>query len=334
MDEIEPVSGPGGETPQLGGMPLRGLVRRIRGAGANPAPQSPDIERLQLALGRRESRTVKSGHYERLRDAEFRVFSQFGEDGIIQYLIAKVPIENDVFIEFGVEDYSESNTRFLLCNDNWRGLILDGGTSHIDFVRSRDLGWRHTIDARSVFITRDNINETIAGAGISGDIGLLSVDIDGNDYWVLEAIDVVSPRILITEYNSTFGPDATVSVPYDPEFDRTEAHHSNLYWGASLAALCLAAGRKGLAFVGSNSAGNNAFFVRRDLLGDLRELTPEEGWVDARFRESRDPGGNLTYVGGREARCALIAEMPLVDVVAETPTTVGQSVKESRSGGR
>ncbi|MGZ6274156.1 MAG: hypothetical protein ACXWM8_07690, partial [Candidatus Limnocylindrales bacterium] len=80
----------------------------MRGSGGPPPTQGPEIERLQLALGRRESRTVKSGRYESIRDAEFRVFSQFGEDGIIQYLIGKVPIENDVFIEFGVEDYSES----------------------------------------------------------------------------------------------------------------------------------------------------------------------------------------------------------------------------------
>jgi hypothetical protein len=302
----------------------RGFLRSIvRGAPEAPAPR-PDLERLALALGRHESRTVKSGRYERLCDAEFRVFSQFGEDGIIQYLIGKVPIENDVFVEFGVEDYSESNTRFLLCNDNWRGLILDGGTSHIDFVRSNALGWRHTIDARSVFITRDNINEAISGAGISGDIGLLSVDIDGNDYWVLEAIDVVSPRILILEYNSTFGPEAAVSVPYDPEFDRTRAHYSNLYWGASLAALCLAADRKGLAFVGSNSAGNNAFFVRRDLLGDLPVVTPREGWVDARFREGRDPAGALTYMGGRADKVSAMADLPLIDVVTGARTTVGR----------
>ena len=301
---------------------LRGLVRGDRRASANQG--SLELEHLRLALGRHESRRVKSQRYERLSEAEFRIFSQFGEDGIIQYLISKVPIEHEIFVEFGVEDYSESNTRFLLCNDNWRGLILDGGTTHIDFVRSNTLGWRHTIDARSVFITRENINETIAAAGISGDIGLLSVDIDGNDYWVLEAIDVVSPRILIAEYNSTFGPDAAVSVPYDPGFDRTKAHYSTLFWGASLAALCLAASRKGLAFVGSNSAGNNAFFVRRDLLGDLRELTPQEGWVDARFRESRDSEGNLTYISGRANKVAAIADLSVIDVVTGAQTTVGR----------
>ena len=256
-------------------------------SGARPVAAS-DLDRLLLAVGRIESRTVRSGTHRTLRDSEFRVFSQFGEDGIIQYLISRVPIEHDTFVEFGVGDYRESNTRFLLCNDNWRGLILDSGTSHVDFIRTNPIGWRHTIDALSVFVTRENINEAIAGAGITGDIGLLSVDIDGNDYWVLDAIDVVSPRILIVEYNSTFGPDAAVSVPYDPKFDRMNADSSNLYWGASLAAMCLAAHRKGLAFVGSNSAGNNAFFVREDILGDVPALTSNEGWVDARFRDSRE----------------------------------------------
>jgi hypothetical protein len=302
---------------------LRRVVRMIR----RPYPQPPDIEPLQLALGRHESRFVKSAHFDRIRDAEFRVFSQYGEDGIIQYLIGKVPIEHDVFVEFGVADYRESNTRFLLCNDNWRGLIMDGDTDHVDFIRSSTIGWRYAIDARTVFVTRDNINEVIAAAGISGDIGLLSVDIDGNDYWVLDRIEVVTPRILVCEYNSTFGPDAAVSVPYDTAFDRTKAHSSNLYWGASLAALCQAADKKGMALVGSNSAGNNAFFVRRDLLGDLKPLTSTEGWVDARFRESRDPHGNLTYVDGRAARIAEIAALPLVDVSTGATTTVAHCLK-------
>jgi hypothetical protein len=261
-----------------------------------------------------ESRAVRAARLSRLRDAEFRVFSQFGEDGILQYLVDKVPIENETFVEFGVQDYRESNTRFLVCNNNWRGLILDGDDAHVAFLRSSPLGWRHTIDARSVFITRENINSTLKSAGYSGDIGLLSVDIDGNDYWVLAAITDVRPRILVVEYNSTFGPDAAVSIPYDPAFDRTAAHFSNLYWGASLAAVCRAAAGIEMTFVGSNSAGNNAFFVRDDLVGDLPRPTISEEWVDARFRESRDAEGNLTFLANREARLALIGDEPLVDV--------------------
>jgi hypothetical protein len=304
----------------------RRIWERLKRLGS-PASGASELERIQIAIGRLESRMGRTMPVERLRDAEFRVFSQFGEDGIIQYLIQRVPIEHDTFVEFGVEDYRESNTRFLLCNDNWRGLILDGGTAHLEFIRSNDVGWRHRIDARSIFITKDNINSAISEAGISGDIGLLSVDIDGNDYWVLDAIDVVNPRILVAEYNSTFGPDAAVSVPYDPAFDRSVAHYSNLYWGASLSALCLAAERKDLAFVGSNSAGNNAFFVRRDVLGDIPTVTPREGWVDARFRESRDPSGNLSYITGRIDRSSAIEDMPLVDVAGGPITTVGQCLR-------
>src|SRR6185436_11313918 len=128
--------------------PLRRAVgRAIR---AEQAPATPDeIERLLLAVGRTESRAVREGKYEGIADAEFRIFSQFGEDGIIQFLISRVPIEHDTFIEFGVADYRESNTRFLVCNDNWRGLIMDGGTSHIDFVHNNPIGWRHHVDARS-----------------------------------------------------------------------------------------------------------------------------------------------------------------------------------------
>jgi hypothetical protein len=165
-----------------------------------------------------------------------------------------------------------------------------------------------------VFVTRENINEMIRSAGLHGDIGLLSVDIDGNDYWVLDAIDAVDPRILIVEYNSTFGPHAAVTVPYDASFHRTSADYSNLYWGASLSALCLVAERKGLALVGTNSAGNNAFFVRVDLLGTLEHRSPEEVWVDARFRESRDEAGNLTFISGREAKLRTIEHLPVVDV--------------------
>ena len=300
---------------------VRALGRAIRW---RLAPGNPDLERLQLAIGHLEAGRLRAAEPATLNDAEFRVFSQFGEDGVIQYLVQRVPIEHDVFIEFGVGDYRESNTRFLLINNNWRGLILDAGSDHIDFVRSNSIGWRNTIEARSAFITRENINDLLTDAGMAGDIGLLSIDIDGNDYWVLDAIEVVTPRILIVEYNSTFGPDAAVSVPYDPEFDRTRAHHSNLYWGASLAALCLAAGRKNLALIGSNTAGNNAFFVRRDVLGDLPTRTPREGWVDSRFRDSRDASGNLTYVAGRAARQAAIADLPLVEVTTGALTTVGQ----------
>jgi len=221
-----------------------------------------------------------------------------------------------------VEDYQEANTRFLLLNDNWRGLIMDGGAENIARVHHEPLYWRHDLTAICEFISRENINQLISGAGFSGPIGLLSIDIDGNDYWVWEAIDAVDAAIVIAEYNSVFGSRKAVSVPYDPTFRRTEAHRSNLFWGCSLRALCLLAERKGYAFVGCNSNGNNAYFVKRNLAANLRIKTPDEGYVMSRFRESRDATGQLTYVGG-ERRLALIADMQVMDVESNILVRLG-----------
>jgi hypothetical protein len=296
------------------------FLRRLWGhRGVDPAA----LDALRLALGRREARTVRGATFPSLRDAEFQVFSQWGEDGIIQYLLGRVPIDNPTFVEFGVEDYSESNTRFLLCHDDWSGLVIDGGDRHQRFIRERGLDWRHDLQAVRAFVTRENIDELLAGAGLRGDIGLLSVDIDGNDYWVLEAIRSVSPRILIVEYNSTFGPDHAITVPYRPDFRRERAHWSRLYYGASLAALVHLAAAKGYAFVGSNRAGNNAFFVRRDVAGGLPVVEAREGWVRSRFRESRDRSGALSLVTSHRERRRLMADLPVVEVTSGRIVALG-----------
>jgi hypothetical protein len=267
-----------------------------------------------LMLGKLLSNQVKAlGPRRPLRDAEFKVTSQWGDDGIIQYLIANVPIESDTFVEFGVESYAEANTRFLLVNDNWRGLVIDGSAAYMAALRSSDIHWRHDLTAIDAFITRENINDLIGGAGFRGPLGILSVDIDGNDYWVWEALTVVDPAIVIVEYNSVFGRNRAVSVPYAADFVRGRAHSSNLYWGCSLRALCLLAERKGYAFVGCNTNGNNAYFVKRSLTGNLVITTPAEGYVASRFRESRDADGRLTYKAGSE-RFAVIADMPVINV--------------------
>ena len=117
-----------------------------------------------------------------LREAEFGIFSQWGEDGIIQYLVGRVPIERKAFVEIGVEDYRECNTRFLLCNNNWEGLIVDSGTAHLRTLEEEGLRWRYGIDGVSRWVTSDNVNGILEEAGMTGDIGLLSLDIDGVDY--------------------------------------------------------------------------------------------------------------------------------------------------------
>jgi len=300
-------------------MPLSRIAQLISSARAFPrefAKLREGLDHVRQALGRIESRQTAQLSGGALADYEFKVSSQWGEDGILQHLLRQVRVPRPVFVEFGVEDYTEANTRFLLTNCGWSGLILDGSEQHMEKVRASDLYWRHNLKAVAAFITRENINELLRSNGVAGDIGLLSVDIDGNDYWVWEAIDAVTPALVVVEYNARFGPERAVTTPYDPAFVRSRAHHSCIYYGASLAALAALGRRKGYAFVGSNMAANNAFFVRRDLLPPtLRELTAAEGWRACQFRESRDADGQLAFLTPEQER-ALLESLPLVEVPA------------------
>lgn len=250
---------------------------------------------------------------ESFRKVGFKVFSQWDEDGIIQYLVSHVPVKNKTFIEFGVEDYEESNTRFLLLNDHWQGMVLDACQADIQFIRTDRIYWEFDLQAKCSWITAENIDSLLRESGFSEDLGLLSIDIDGNDYWVWEAIQSIKPRILIIEYNSVFGLQP-ISIPYNGKFERIAAHYSGLYYGCSLAALHHLAKKKGYLLVGSNILGNNAFFVRSDLASEFRGLGPEEAYVLSKFSESRGPSGELTYVRGEDRR-KLIEHLPVINVV-------------------
>jgi hypothetical protein len=278
---------------------------------------------LMVLQGRTIANQNRMSIFDSLHDAEFKVFSQFGEDGIIQYL-QQLVIKNESekrFIEFGVENYLESNTRFLLVNNNWRGLVFDGSRENIESIKSQEFYWRNDLTAKNAWIDRDNINDLIKSEGFDGEIGILSVDIDGNDYWVWESIEVVNPIIVIVEWNSLFGDKAAISIPYSPSFQRTEAHFSNLYYGASIAAFHHLGEKKGYKLIGSNSAGNNLFFVREDRMGPLKAISPNDAYVESKIRESRDEKGDLSFKS-RSDREALIKHLPVVDVTTGKHATL------------
>jgi hypothetical protein len=258
-----------------------------------------------------------------LWEAEFRVSSQWGEDGIVEWLVHHLGDMPETFIEFGVENYCEANTRFLLQHRNWRGLVIDGSGKYVDYIRQDPISWRHDLTAVSAFVTRDNINSIISGAGFEGELGILSVDIDGVDYWVWEAIHCVNPHILIIEYNSVFGDRLALSVPYKPDFIRGHAHHSNLYYGLSIKAAEFLAGKRGYSFVGTNSAGSNAFFVRNDRVNEILKRVARVKARPARFRESRAVDGSLTFVTPAD-RASIIAHLPVVDVSTNVQLPLGQ----------
>lgn len=267
--------------------------------------------------------------YHGIADVEFKVFSQWGQDGIIQHLINKIPLKNKVFVEFGVENYRESNTRFLMMNDNWSGLVIDGSQEHIDFIKSEGLYWKYDIKAVRSFITRENIDRLIKSNLPGCDADLLSVDIDGNDYWVWEAIHCINPSIVICEYNSVFGNGAKITVPYQDDFYRTYAHHSNLYFGASLSALVSLAEQKGYIFFGATSAGNDAFFIRKDHTYRVQKELEYARYVYSKARESRGPDGSLTYLRDLE-RITYIADMDVYDLDVSDTVKISSLLEQGR----
>ena len=293
---------------------IKSILATLRQSVATIDESSRKLDELKVSQGVLLAGLNERKHSTNLKHYEFKVFSQWGEDGIIQRLANVIEIKEKTFIEFGVEDFSESNCRFLLMKDNWSGFVIDGSARNISRLKQSDVYWKHDLSAVDAFITKDNINDLLAKSRFGKELGILSIDLDGNDYYVLEAIEFFSPRILICEYNAVFGVSRRISVPYDPSFVRGEKHFSCLYYGASLGAIKHAAMKKGYSLVGTNTAGNNAFFVRNDLLNDkVAVLDCEEAFTPSKFRESRDHEGRITFISG-DARLDLIKGLPVLNV--------------------
>jgi len=226
----------------------------------------------------------------------FKVYSQCDEDGIIQEIFRRIGNGNRVFVEFGVETGIECNSAKILM-EGWRGLWLDGSSAHVAHIRKsldtfvRD-GRLRVIEA---FITAENINALLAEGGVTGDIDLLSIDIDRNDYWVWKAIEVVKPRVVVIEYNATLRPPLSLVVPYEP----MQTWNGSNYFGASLGALVKLGEEKGYRLVGCSFSGANAFFVQDELAGDhfLSPATAEEHYEPPRYFFGRLTEGHRPQTG-------------------------------------
>jgi len=211
---------------------------------------------------------------------EFKIFSQTGEDGIINYIFSKIGTKSKKFVEFGIQDGKECNTANLSINFGWSGLLIEGDE---DFARkAKEYYSGKPVTVVNSFITKDNINQIISENKIEGEIDLLVVDIDGNDYWVWKEINVIKPRVVVVEYNSALG-NKSITTKYKPDFERLKEHKNGLYFGASLSAMTKLGKEKGYILVGCCSSGFNAFFIRKDLIKNkFSEMSPETVFYDDR----------------------------------------------------
>lgn len=226
---------------------------------------------------------------------ELKVYSQNGEDGLLLHLFDQIGVELGRFVEFGIGHGDECNTANLSLHFGWQGRLFDCEAEKVAAARAfywRRLGPRAAgIHIETATIDRDNVNTVLRPPDGDPVVDLLSIDIDGNDYWVWEALEVLAPRVVVVEYNAVFGPERACTTQYDPRFNRWAKHPSGLYFGASLAAFEKLGRSKGYRLVGCDSHGVNAFFVRQDLaLEALPAKTSREayfplqdrllGWID------------------------------------------------------
>ncbi|AKM81470.1 MAG: hypothetical protein UT13_C0001G0508 [Candidatus Pacebacteria bacterium GW2011_GWF2_38_9] len=207
----------------------------------------------------------------------WRAFSQFDEDGILLYIFSIIGSSNRLAVEIGADcesdffQFPESNTTNLLVNHDWQGLIIDASKRNIKKLKRFFRNCKSTTYKPPVLlqalVNRQNINHLIKKAGFTGEIDLFSLDVDSNDYWLFQTLEVIKPRVLVLEFNQFWQSKDAVTIPYQNDLDAfLKLRQKNpSYFGASLAAMVKLAKQKGYRLVALNSFGHNAFFVRKDL---------------------------------------------------------------------
>jgi hypothetical protein len=232
------------------------------------------IDRLKKELRYQDSKNLISFGY--------KMYSQNDEDGIIREIFHRIGTTNKVFVELGIGNGLENNTLALLF-DGWTGLWIEASDQAVKIIKSnlqRILG-SGRLKVVQLFITKKNINEFISANLKHKEIDLLSIDIDGNDFHVLDSITCVSPRVIVIEYNAKFVPP----VIYCMEYDATHRWSQDDCVGSSLKFLEMQLALKGYCLVGCNLTGVDAFFVRRDIVGDKfsEPFSAEKHYEPARY---------------------------------------------------
>ena len=188
------------------------------------------------------------------------------------------------FIEIGVQDSIECNSTNLLLNLNWTGAQFEGcKESYIDgkkFFQEKGIK-NNQCQLLNRFIEVENVNSLIQKTGITGEIDFFSLDIDGNDYWVWKNITIIKPRLVVLEYNSSFGKYDPLTISYNPQFVWNNKDEQRFFYGASLKALEKIYKKKGYNLVYVDSRGVNAFFVRKDVMENtvLRKMKSEDVFI-------------------------------------------------------
>jgi hypothetical protein len=254
------------------------------------------IGKVQISLNRN-----KYDEVEDLIETEVKIFSQNGEDGIIDYLVHKLKVDKKNFVEIGVGNYRESNTRFLYNRYHPKGLIIDyiddmkkKVTKHVNF-------WKGDLRICNQKIDADNILD-ILNKNCDYEIDFFSIDIDSIDYWIIKKLKNDISKIFVAEYNPVFGAELEVTVPNISGFERSKYHYSYLCYGMSLKALINLMDQKGYYFIGTNLQKINAFFILKEFKKEVFfkniKIKSLDNYTNSNIRDSRDINNNLNFLSG------------------------------------
>ena len=260
-----------------------------------------------------------------LWDSEVRVFSQNGEDGILNFICEKMDLHKPSIIEIGAGNFTECNSRYLAEHRCANVLAVDAQKNLEITAKNLLIFTRTNIQILNTWVTTKNINEIIElGKSNFGSVDILSIDLDGNDYWILESAKLDGIKVVIVEFNPLLSQRSPVSVPMDESFDRSTKHYSWTYYGANLYAFDYLLKSKGFEFIGVSRHGSNAFFVESSYFGNFGNLEINlEISSDVRARENRGKDGKLTFISGQN-RVSIIQDQLVVDVRNGKHLTVGE----------
>ena len=255
----------------------------------------------------------------RLDQTECKIFSQNGEDGILNYIISMLKLERPNFIEIGVGTYIEANTRFIYDRFSSKGIIIDSVNNLKTKVFSNVNSWKGDLRVVEEKVSTENINNIIS-ENCDFDVDIFSLDIDSIDYWIINKLKPNISKIFVAEYNAVFGSSLEITVPNLKDFERKKYHYSHLCYGMSLKALINIMKKKNFYFIGTNSIRNNAFFISNNYPIDEYfknlEINKLNHYVDSNIRESRDIKNNLNHLYG-ENKLKEIYDCEVIDLSSD-----------------
>lgn len=247
-----------------------------------------------------------------LKDLEFKCFSQFGDDGIISWITNKFTseyfIDNFTFYEMACGNLDESNSKYQILSNNYSSKVFDIDKNSISEIKNSYIYQKYNIQATAVKITKDNVFGLIDKEDKNV---IFNLDIDGNDYWILESInfDKFKPLMFVCEYNNVFGYEKLATIKYDEDFNRFNFSDSGCIYGASISLLISFFKKKNYLFVGTNSASNNAYFIQNDFADYFNKAIQSKIIHSQKFSEilnkinfSKDKKINEEYIKNDLAR--------------------------------